>query len=484
MDEIYDYKYALDESCIVAITDTKGIIKQVNDNFCKISQYQREELIGQDHRIVNSGYHTKEFISELWRTIANGKTWSGDIKNKAKDGTYYWVSTTIVPFLDEHKKPYQYVAICADITKRKEAEKQLKESEEKLEIQNSLSISTITSYKDILIFSINKEYQYLIFNEAFKSATHQAYGTEVITGKSMLDNITNEDEKGKAKNNCDKALAGEGHMTLEIFGDLTRYYYETRYNPITDGKGQVIGVTVMSSNVTERIHSEQQLIELNKELDAFTYSVSHDLRAPLRAVNGYAEMLNEDYGTKLDEEGKRIIENISYNTIKMGTLIDDLLAFSKLGRKEVQHAKINMNELVEGVFIDMAKSFSHKAEIKIGKLHHVKADYGLLYQVMFNLISNAIKYSSKKKNPVVEIFSEEKNGEIVFSVKDNGAGFDMKYYDKLFGVFQRLHKESEFEGVGVGLAIVQRIIAKHEGKVWGEGKVNEGAQFNFSLTRE
>jgi len=226
----------------------------------------------------------------------------------------------------------------------------------------------------------------------------------------------------------------------------------------------------------------EELKNANKELDAFTYSVSHDLRAPLRSINGYAQMLDEDYGPKLDIEGKRIIKTICDNAINMGMLIDELLGFSQLGRKEVQLRKINMNELVESVFIDMDKSFTHKAEIKIGKLHEVEADFGLLRQVMFNLISNALKYSSKKEQPIIEVFSEEKNGDIVFSLKDNGAGFDMKYYDKLFGVFQRLHKQKEFEGVGVGLAIVERIISKHGGKVWAEGKVNEGAQFNFSLT--
>jgi light-regulated signal transduction histidine kinase (bacteriophytochrome) len=140
-----------------------------------------------------------------------------------------------------------------------------------------------------------------------------------------------------------------------------------------------------------------------------------------------------------------------------------------------------MNELVEGVLIDMEKSIEHNAQLKIGNLHNAKADYGLLHQVMFNLISNAIKYSSKEKNPAVEITSEEKNGEIIFSVKDNGVGFDMKYYDKLFGVFQRLHTPEEFEGTGVGLAIIQRIILKHRGKVWAEGKENGGAAFYFTL---
>ncbi|SFD47963.1 His Kinase A (phospho-acceptor) domain-containing protein [Chitinophaga sp. CF118] len=243
-------------------------------------------------------------------------------------------------------------------------------------------------------------------------------------------------------------------------------------------------LNILDDYLEEKIKVESiniELISVNKELEAFSYSVSHDLRAPLRAVNGYAQILNEDYGTKLDTEGKRIIETISHNALKMGTLIDELLSFSRLGRKELQKTEINMNELTEKILIDQNISISNTVKIKIGKLHNVKGDYGLLHQVMFNLISNALKYSSKKTHPFIEIFSEEIKDEIIFSVKDNGAGFNMEYYDKLFGVFQRLHMQDEFEGTGVGLAITQRIIMKHGGKVWAEGIVDNGATFNFSL---
>ena len=222
---------------------------------------------------------------------------------------------------------------------------------------------------------------------------------------------------------------------------------------------------------------------INKELDAFTYTVSHDLRVPLRAVNGYAEILNEDYGTKLDAEGKRIIQSIRYNTSRMGMLIDDLLSFSKLGKKEVKSYSIDMNELTQVALNEINSLVSHAAVIKVGKLHSVTGDYSLMRQVMFNLISNAIKYSSKNEEPCVEIESKEKDGEIIFSIRDNGVGFDMRYVDKLYGVFQRLHSQEEFEGTGVGLAIVNRIINKHKGRVWAEGKVNEGATFCFSLTK-
>ncbi len=239
----------------------------------------------------------------------------------------------------------------------------------------------------------------------------------------------------------------------------------------------------LESHIKQVEDSNNQLESVNNELEAFTYSVSHDLRAPLRAVNGYAQVLVEDYSSSLDSEGKRILENVRYNAAKMGTLIDELLAFSRLGRKELKKTNINMNELVEGVFITIDKTVPHKAEIRTGTLHTIMADYGLIHQVVFNLVSNAVKYTSKRPKPLVEISSEEKENEVVFVVKDNGAGFDMKYAHKLFGVFQRLHSNEEFEGTGVGLAIVQRVISKHGGRVWAEGVQGKGATFYFSLTK-
>jgi light-regulated signal transduction histidine kinase (bacteriophytochrome) len=234
-------------------------------------------------------------------------------------------------------------------------------------------------------------------------------------------------------------------------------------------------------DITKIKNTQEQLQGVNHELEAFSYSVSHDLRAPLRAVNGYAQMLNEDYGEELGKEGNRIIQNIKYNAVKMGTLIDDLLAFSRLGRKDVQKREIDLTELLEAIVIDLNKTVHH-AIIKFEHLHKVKADYGLLYQAIFNLVSNGIKYSSKKENPIVEIKTKVLNEEVIISIQDNGAGFDMRYADKLFGVFQRLHSQEEFEGTGVGLAIVQRVIAKHKGRVWAEGIVDQGATFYIALT--
>jgi len=223
------------------------------------------------------------------------------------------------------------------------------------------------------------------------------------------------------------------------------------------------------------------LKSVNKELEAFSYSVSHDLRSPLRSIDGYAEMLGEEYSSILDEEGNRLLDIIKDSARNMGELIDDLLTFSRMGRKELQRSKIDMTELFKTVFDELSESVDHKAKIKINKLSSITADASLIKQVLINLISNAIKYSSKKEKPVIEIKSEVSGKYTIYSVRDNGVGFDMQFSDKLFGVFQRLHSENEFEGTGVGLALVQRIIIKHGGEVWAEAKENEGAVFYFKL---
>ncbi len=357
--EVSDYKFALDESSILSITDHSGIITYVNDNFCKISKYSVNELIGQDHCVLNSEYHSKDFMKEMWDTITNGKIWKGELKNKAKDGTTYWVDTTIVPFLDNNNKPYQYAALRADITLRKVAEEDIKILNDELE-----------------------------------------------------------------------------------------------------------------SRVKER----------TEDLESFSYSVSHDLRAPLRAINGYARMFKSKYENQFDQEASRLVNKMVDNTTKMGTLIDDLLTFFRVGRREMNIKDIPMNELVLNICQELKNDQANRhIEFHVKPLPVAKADNTGLKQVWTNLISNAVKYSRLKEEAVIEIGFEIDGPEIIYYVKDNGAGFDMQYVSKLFNIFQRLHSEEEFEGTGVGLAIVQRIINKHGGRVWATSKINEETIFYFSL---
>ena len=230
--------------------------------------------------------------------------------------------------------------------------------------------------------------------------------------------------------------------------------------------------------------AEEQLKAVNKELESFSYSVSHDLRAPLRAVYGFAHILKEEYGKQLDEEGNRLMNVIMNDAKKMGQLIDDLLTFSRLGRKELTKNKIQMQDMATTICDEIKKEHSAQLiQFNIHELLPANGDHVAIKQVWVNLISNAVKFSKLKEKTIIEIGSEEKGEELIYYIKDNGAGFDMRFMNKLFGVFQRLHSNKEFEGTGVGLAIVQRIISKHGGRVWAEGKINIGATFYFTLPK-
>ena len=227
-----------------------------------------------------------------------------------------------------------------------------------------------------------------------------------------------------------------------------------------------------------------QLELTNKELESFSYSVSHDLRSPLRAIDGYSRMFEEDFADRLDDEGRRLLSVIRVSSKKMGQLIDDLLAFSRMGRKPVNAAKVDMNALVDEVWSDVCTSARTVLHLKKANLPEAWGDRALLRQVLINLLANAVKYSSKKSEQLIEVTAKQSVHETVYSVRDNGVGFDMRFYNKLFGVFQRLHTENEFPGTGVGLAIAQRVIVRHGGRIWAESKPDEYTIFNFSLPKE
>jgi len=225
-----------------------------------------------------------------------------------------------------------------------------------------------------------------------------------------------------------------------------------------------------------------QLEAANKELEAFSYSVSHDLRAPLRAIDGFSRILLEDHSGKLGKEGKRVCKVICDNAKHMGQLIDDLLAFSRIGRTGLQMSMIDMKAMAKSIFFELTTPVMRKRiDFTLGDLSPAYGDPSMMRQVWMNLISNAIKFSSKRELPVISIDQNRSDDKIVYFITDNGTGFDAKYADKLFGVFQRLHSSSDFEGTGVGLAIVQRIIHRHGGKVWAKGVVDKGASFYFSI---
>ena len=326
----------------------------------------------------------------------------------------------------------------------------------------------------------NKEFQMLF------GVSHKLAGSH--TG-----NIIVEDKyKQQSRNLNEMAGHMENNSLNELLEAIQRYSeFDFTQKIAVRGQGDewdaiAIGVNKLTETIESQIGQiedmTKQLQTITTELEVFSYSVSHDLRTPLRAINGYAKILLEDSADKLNIDAVNPVHVIIRSTKKMNEFIDDLLAFSRLGRKHIVTSDINMAALVNSVKADMLfGDIEQKIEFMCNELLPTKGDFGLIKQVWMNLISNAIKYSQHKSKIDIEIGSYDKDNHVVYYVKDKGVGFDMQYYDKLFGVFQRLHSDEEFEGAGIGLAIVQKIIHRHHGAVWAESKLHEGASFYFSL---
>jgi len=356
-----------------------------------------------------------------------------------------------------------------------------------------------------IIFRNSKDHILLISKEGEILAVN--HDSEISTSGSLIGrNIAEfhgKDNAGAVNSTLKRVIETRVAGTFEsaIEGPDGVIFFKSTVSPVTDISGEVNRLVIVVRDVTEQKMAEldlynlnltlekkvadrtEELAAINKELESFTYSVSHDLRSPLRAINGFSEILKRDLGNDLTEDIDDSLKEILKNTKKMGQLIDNLLEFSRLGKRPLSKTRVDMYELFSSTADEFRKS-NNKLLFHIRPIEESVGDREMLKQVVMNLVSNAVKYSSKNAKPTIEMGSEQVNGSTVYYVKDNGAGFNMKYYDKLFGVFQRLHGSDEFEGIGVGLAIVQRVISKHAGKVWAEAKENEGATFYFSLPEE
>ncbi len=263
----------------------------------------------------------------------------------------------------------------------------------------------------------------------------------------------------------------EGVVPLEVWGA-----------PVFDDAGQITHAIAAFGDMTERERARRELETVIKELETFSYSVSHDLRAPLRAIDGFSRILEREHGPALSEDAVRLLNVIRSSTQRMGRLIDDLLTFARYSRQELKHERVDMQRLAHAAHDDLRNAGENgAATVTIGTLPAAKGDIGLLRQVWMNLLGNALKYTRNTAAPRIEVEGEVRGPQVEYRVRDNGVGFDMAYADKLFGVFQRLHRDEEFEGTGVGLATVHRILHRHGGRVWADAKPGSGATFFFTL---
>ena len=364
--DLTDIKLALDAHAIVGITNSDGYLTYVNDKFCQLSGFRRKELLGKQYSLLKSNFHDETFYRDLWKTITNGKIWHGEIKDKTKEGTEYWVDTTIVPFLDKQGKPYQYVGIQTDITECKKVTSELKDYQEHLE-----------------------------------------------------------------------------------------------------------------EKVAERTHKLQLA---NSELESFCYSVSHDLKAPLRSITGFSEALLEDYADTLDQQARNYLNRVCASSQRMGQLINDLLQLSKVVRADMSRSPVNLSVLAAQVVEHLSASEPQR-EVKFICMDAciVSGDERLLLTMLENVIGNAWKFTAHTDHAQIEFGVEQHEEDSVYFVRDNGAGFDDKYKHKMFEPFQRLHSDKIYQGSGIGLATVQRIIRRHGGEVWAESALEQGAVIYFTL---
>jgi PAS domain S-box-containing protein len=472
------------EGILLVDVDTKRIL-EANVAYQNLLGYNAEAILGLTLYDVVP-YSQEDMDCYVERVLEQRRYVSGERRHRRKDGSL--VSVEVSANVISYGGREAISIVVRDITERKQTE----------EVSSRLA-AIVDSSDDAII---GKTLGGIITSWNRGAEKIYGYSWEEATGRPISTLVPADlpDEIPAILKRLSLGEAITHYETVRVTKEGRRLNVSLTISPIRDSQGNIVGASTIARDITSRKEAEDeirllneqleqrvrqrtaQLEEANKELEAFSYSVSHDLRAPLRHIDGFAQLLQKRATAVLDETGRRYLDMIVESTNHAGDLIDNLLAFSRIGRVEIKHANVDMNWLVREALDDLKQETEgQNISWKVGKLPEVQGDPPTLRIVMANLLSNAVKYTRTRERAEIEVGNKSNGDETVFFVSDNGVGFDMQYVDKLFGVFQRLHSVEEFEGTGIGLATVQRIVNRHGGRAWAEGSVGSGATFYFSL---
>jgi PAS domain S-box-containing protein len=465
-----------------------GKITDVNNAAEKVTGLSREQLIGTDF----ADYFTDPGRARAGyeQVFREGLVQDYGLEIRRCDGHVTPVLYSAAVYRDDAGQVIGVCATARDVT-------ELKRAVEAVRRASAYNRSLLEASLDPLL-TINPDGKITDVNNAAEKVT--GLSRQQLMGTDFADYFS---DPGKARAGYEQVFR-EGLINdyeLEI-RHRDGYVTPVLYNAAVyrDEAGEVIGVFAAARHISERKRAEEEIRKLNQEIDervrrhtaeleatnknleAFTYSVSHDLRSPLRHIDGFSKLLLEEYSVDLPEDARRYLSRIREGTRRMGMMVDDLLNLTRVGRKELSMQLTGLSSLLEEAIRDLKPEMAgREIEWRIGKLPFVECDPALVKQVFANLLSNALKFTRLRERAVIEVGETRQDGRAVIFVRDNGVGFSMKYVDKLFGVFQRLHRPEDFEGTGIGLATVQRIVHKHGGRTWAEGELNKGATFYFTL---
>ncbi len=470
------YKRAIDSHAIVSVTDIYGTITYVNDKFCELSKYSRSELIGKNHVIINSGYHDKAFFKNLWDTILSGETWRGEVRNRAKDGSIYWVDATIVPFLNEEKKPYQFVAIRTDITKLKEQER---------ELSNFFRLAV-----DMLCIA-TPEGVMLKVSESFPAALGMT--EEELLQTSFIELIHPEDRQSTTKQ-IEKLVAGETTTGFE-----NRYrrkdgtYIQLSWKGSINREDGLIYAT--ATDITHKKEFEEKMIQSRIEMekakakDVFLANMSHEIRTPLNAIIGFNDLLRK---TNLDREQQGHVDIISSALKNLSVIINDILDLSKLesGKLELEKSPFKIESLVKQVIqMHLARAKAKNLKLILGLDSDIPqmviGDETRLSQILINLLSNSIKFTQEGgiELRVTETARTDEGVTVRFAVKDTGIGIDPSKLQMIFDRFTQAEDYTTriYGGTGLGLNIVKSLVELYRGKLYVESLPGKGSEFSFEI---